>query len=275
MARFFCSSKAFGVRGGTSSPMKARSTIASRRSAFSLSAGIVALNFNASALKPGSARSRLRSDSLRPEGHEPLHATAMRGIGFVAGVHEADRDARLLVHERGIAGEGLVAAPETHLLGQVAEIPCRDAFALHPRLRFRESEARGLPQALAKLAQVAAHRELTPRLVDDAHVHPQVRGRLLLRPDVARKALAGDSRGVIQHCVLHGLLPKIGPRSRARADASSCSRNFVTCSGTGTSCVRMRFSRAFIDHATFSRIIPGTSQSISLSSTWLSSAAAR
>ena len=154
--------------------------------------------------------------------------------------------------ERRIAGQRLVAAPEGHLLGQVAEIPRRDALALHAGLRLGEREARGLAQALAQLAQVAAHGELALRLVDDADVHhagaPAARPSTRRRRRGARRRRARRSRA---------------PRSRngTARPAASLSRNRVTCSGTGTSCVRMRFGSAFMVHATFSRIMPGTSQS--------------
>jgi hypothetical protein len=213
LARFFCSSNALGVRGSSSSPMKARSTIAAMRSALSLSAGIAAWNLSASALKPdGPARGC--ELLLEIAHHELLHALAMGDTRLVGRVEHADGELAEIGHppsrvddQRRVARERLVAAPEAHLLGQVAEIPRGCRLALDAGTGLREREARGLAQALPQLGQVARHRELALGLVHDADVHEQVRRRILLRPDVRVEALAGDARGVLQHRSCTGARP--------------------------------------------------------------------
>src|SRR5213083_2488931 len=108
----------------------------------------------------------------------------MCGIGLVGRIEEADRNrftlSPTLSQGRGSksrkTSERLVAAAKRDLRRQFSEVPAHDALALHARLRLGERQARGLAQAPAQLAEIAAHRELALRLVDDAHVHDEVRG---------------------------------------------------------------------------------------------------
>ena len=187
------------------------------------------LELHREGVETGQSAVELAKLLLELERQQSLHAAAMRLFGAVLRVEQAQRDAGFVIGQRRIAGKRLVAAPERHLFRQLAQVPCGNALALHAGLRLGEREARGFAQELAQLRQVAAQGELAPRLVDHAHVHEQVRRRLVLRPHVGVEALAGQARRVRQDFLLDApaarprafeeLRDVLGHRHQAGADA--------------------------------------------------------
>ena len=141
----------------------------------------------------------------------------MFGQRPVRGVVHADGDGLRI--RRGskcqVSGERLVVAPESDRFGQVPEVPRRDSVAFHAGLRFRQRHGRGFSQALAQRPGRAPSR-ITLRVVHDPNVHPQVRRRLVLGPDVRIEAFACDARGVVEDGVPHVLPARLGALEELR-----------------------------------------------------------
>jgi len=78
------------------------------------------------------------------ETQELEHALAMRFLGGVGRIEEADRDGVLFWRQRRVAGYGLSLAREGDFLGQVAKIPLGNTAFLNRRPVFRGIAERDL-----------------------------------------------------------------------------------------------------------------------------------
>ena len=123
---------------------------------------------------------------------QPARAAAHSDACRFGGVEEADGDALAFVHQRRVAGDGMIVAREGDFFRQVAEIPGGQPFALEIQFRGAgEGEARGLAELGLELDQVAAARQLTAGLVYDAEIHAQVGGDVGFFPGIRRDFLGG------------------------------------------------------------------------------------
>ena len=138
---------------------------------------------------------------LELQPHECDDRVPRRAVRRRACIEELQRDAVALVDQRGITREPATLALHGQSLGQVAKIPGPDAPAFECGLGRSEGKLRRLAELRPQRCQVATGGELLARRVDDAHIDPQVRWRLLGVPCSGRQGIAEPFRHEWAQCV--------------------------------------------------------------------------